>query len=98
MWHSNMNENSQGYASFQRGEVLGEWLLHHELTVLNEPSDIFTFHSSNGASDIDVTAGNYVLARSFELSWHLKDDVGLSDLNSIFIGVRKRGESNVPVA
>lgn len=44
-----------------------------------------------------MTVGNYAFARSFELSWQLKEDVGLSDHNPIFIGVRKRGESNVPV-
>lgn len=66
--------------------------------MLNEPYDIFTFHSSNEASDIDVTVGKYTPAGSFELSWHIKDDVGLSNHNPIFIGVRKRGESNVRTA
>lgn len=92
-----MTDNAQGYASFQRGEEWSEWLLQHELTVLNESSEAFIFYSSNGASDIDVTMGNYALARSFDLSWQLKDDLALSDHNPIFIGVRKRSESIVPV-
>lgn len=83
-WHSkNIRLTSN---SAHRGTELAEFLLRHELSVLNEPSDFSTFSGPAGVSDIDVTVVNEA-ANVYGFDWCILEGLGISDHSVIEINL-----------
>lgn len=86
MWHSKRSRNDE---RAMRGREWMETILRHQLVVLNEPTDAYTFSSSMGQSDIDLTLPNQACMR-FECKWRVREDWGTGDHNPITIEMRSR--------
>ncbi|KAH8273773.1 hypothetical protein KR026_003018, partial [Drosophila bipectinata] len=79
LWFSKMSRHRFGYRNYQRGETLAEWVITQEIQVVNEPSEWYTFHSSQGKSDIDVTLVNESAMRVCAFQWSVLGGHGVSD-------------------
>ncbi|KAG5880445.1 hypothetical protein JTB14_030729 [Gonioctena quinquepunctata] len=79
-WYSKTTNN--------RGAQLENWISANNLHVLNEPDYPFTFHSSNGEDNIDISiaSGNML---ELTKEWTVKAEVIESDHRSIFMTLWK---------
>lgn len=83
-WHSkNMR---RGDPATHRGFELTEFLINKDLTVLNQPSELYTFDGPAGTSDIDVTCINEA-ASEYAYDWSIMEGVGISDHSVIGISI-----------
>lgn len=90
MWFSKFPRNSGSSESRVRGELLGNWMIERDISVLNEPSEMYTFDGPSGVSDIDVTAANGAAMTAFGSRWRVCDGWGVSDHNLIEIVISDR--------
>ncbi|GBP92382.1 Putative 115 kDa protein in type-1 retrotransposable element R1DM [Eumeta japonica] len=90
MWFSKMPRNVTGHPNYNRGVVLGDWLVTVGVSVLNEASPLYTFAGPNGRSDIDLTIANNLASSRFDFRWRVRDNGGISDHNLIEIVVAYR--------
>ena len=65
-----------------RGRTLEEFLISQQLHILNEESNLTTFRSSRGSSNIDLTIVSNQLLRAVE-EWEICDQDSCSDHNII---------------
>lgn len=86
MWHSKTRTRSR--ESERRGKELEEYILERGLTIVNEPSEYYTFCTVNGMSDIDVTLTSG--SNKFEWSWNIMPEWSISDHNAIYIEGKSR--------
>lgn len=66
----------------QRGEQLTEFILAHDLFIINDPDSPPTFNTTNGRSWIDLTLCTHNLIRYIN-SWEVMDELSGSDHNYI---------------
>lgn len=74
LWHAGETDN--------RGEIVEEFILINNLTVINEVSDFNTFRTEQGASNIDVTLANQKISTGIS-AWTIDPDFSFSDHNLI---------------
>jgi len=72
LWHAGETDN--------RGEVVEEFILINNLTVINKVSDFNTFRTERGASNIDVTLANHKISTGIS-AWTIDPDFSFSDHN-----------------
>lgn len=89
LWHSKVRLNARGQPQYgRRGFVVEETIVNCNLTVLNEPSQWFTFVGGAGQSDIDVSLANQALTDKFTSHWSVDPTICTSDHNAIVIKLR----------
>ena len=69
-WHNNITNH--------RGRMLEEFLASVQLHILNEDSNLTTYHSSRGSSNIDLTVTSNLKLREVE-EWGVSDQESCSD-------------------
>jgi ribonuclease HI len=65
-----------------RGRILGEYLSSRDLNIMNEESELTTFQSTRGRSNIDITITNNSLLKKVT-DWQISTEDSLSDHNII---------------
>lgn len=71
MWFSKLSRTSYGSESHTRGQLMNESMIANGVSVVNEPSELFTFCGPKGSSDIDVTAVNGPAMKAYIFRWGL---------------------------
>jgi hypothetical protein len=61
-----------------RGRKLEEFLVTQQLFIINEESDMKTFQSSRGSSNIDSTISNYKMLKEVQ-EWKISEEESCSD-------------------
>jgi len=61
-----------------RGRELEEFLITQQLFIMNEESDMKTFQSSRGSSNIDLTISNYKLLKEVQ-EWKISEEESCLD-------------------
>jgi hypothetical protein len=74
VWHDNQTNS--------RGKMLKEYLISRDLHIMNEESELTTFQSRRGSSNIDLTIVNNLLLKNFS-DWEISEDDSCSDHNII---------------
>lgn len=69
MWHS--KNIHHGRMNETRGRVFEECFVACRMNVLNDPSELFSYFSARGTSDIDVTLGNDKFDRDIAFKWEI---------------------------
>jgi len=69
-WHDEITNS--------RGKILEEYLTSRHLHIINEESEMFTFHSSRGSSNIDQTITNNNLIADVH-EWEISEEESCSD-------------------
>ena len=95
LWFSKISAQARRYESFSRGQLLAEWLSTSDVHVLNEPSELYSFESPNGVSDIDVTLACRRMLAKFETCWTIWDGCVSGDHNPIMITLGAKQHSEV---
>jgi hypothetical protein len=74
VWHDNQTN--------ARGKTLEEYLISRDLNIMNEESELTTFQSRRGSSNVDLTIVNNRLLKNFT-DWEISEDDSCSDHNII---------------
>lgn len=101
LWHSKVSMDIRGQPQYgDRAEPLEESITRNGLSVLNQPSDYYTFVSGTrrGQSDIDITLGNEAHITKFASSWQVLPGVCSSDHNALIIDMSTNLTSEIAVA
>ncbi|KAL7304831.1 hypothetical protein TKK_0003054 [Trichogramma kaykai] len=83
LWFSKDARGRRRGEAGRRGEALAEFIIATDLSILNQPSQYFTFSGPRGQSDIDLS-----LARGWagtNWSWEIRPDLCHSDHNAIIM-------------
>lgn len=72
MWYSKSED--------KRGEKVEEFIVSHDLTIVNKRSKLYTFSTVNGCENIDITLANEHLA-GYIIDWGLHSWISSSDHN-----------------
>ena len=96
LWFSKTNRRTSGGLSHERGNVLSNFVISSNLSVLNVPSVYFTFDGPNGKSDIDVTLANSSADR-LNFDWQIMPGWSTSDHNIIAIKISGTNTSDRPM-
>ena len=86
-WFSKMRGHSSESRKIRRGVELAEWMSERDVYSINQPSELYTFHSTNGKSDIDVTLVNGAADSSFGFHWTILEGRGVSDHNKVIVEI-----------
>lgn len=92
MWFSKGGRS--GRISDAHGVLLEEWIISNGLSVLNEPSEWYTFSGGQGESDIDVTLVNES-AEVYSFEWRIDPAGNVSDHNVILLDVHGLESLNI---
>jgi hypothetical protein len=87
------NSRSQAWHDKQtnaRGRILEEYLSSRDLNIMNEESELTTFQSTRGRSNIDITITNNPLLKKLT-DWQISTEDSLSDHNIIQFNI---GQNN----
>lgn len=82
LWFS--KDGGRSRENEMRGRILEEWLVATGITLLNEPSEFYTFSEVRGQSDVDVTLVQGNMAGCL-YKWEVKSEWYLSGHNTILI-------------
>lgn len=95
LWYSKGQSSAE---SVNRGMLLEGMIFSNNIAVLNNPSRLFSFSSTMGQQDIDVTMANTNCCRNYDFEWKIRN-AGLSDHNPIIVIVKAKCaiENYVPV-
>ena len=72
-----------------RGKKLEEFLISKQLFVINEKSEMKTFQSSRGSSNIDLTISNNILLKEVQ-EWKISEEETCSDHRMIQFCIRQQ--------
>ena len=73
-WHDRMTNT--------RGRILEEYIFNKNLYIMNEESELTTFQSRTGSSNIDLTVVNNRMTSAFS-GWEIRNEESCSDHNFI---------------
>jgi hypothetical protein len=76
-----------------RGRKMEEYLASKQLHIINEESDMFTFHNSRGSSNIDLTVTNNNLIVALN-EWEISAEESLSDHSYLKYKIGVGGDNN----
>jgi len=76
-----------------RGRKMEEYLASKQLHIINEESDMFTFHNSRGSSNIDLTVTNNNLIVALN-EWEISAEESLSDHSYLKYKIGVGGANN----
>ena len=85
MWHAD--------ATDEKGALVEDLIIEHNLTVLNQPNNYPTFMNANGQSNIDITLTNANLVKHVN-HWEVDRGCTTSDHNLIVIELQGNTKSN----
>jgi hypothetical protein len=92
---SDANANSASWFSARtdtRGEKIQEFVLSNNLTIINKPSNAFTFSTVNGESNIDITLATLNATRNIS-DWRVSPTFTISDHNAILFNINDGGSN-----
>jgi len=83
-WHDKITNS--------RAKNLEEYLASRHLHIINEESEMFTFHNSRGTSNIDLKITNNNLIADVHV-WEISEEENCSDHNYLKYKIRKSQQS-----
>lgn len=95
LWFSKTPRHSTGSLNLTRGGVLAEWLVSVEAHALNESSELYTFDSGRGVSDVDVTIANTAALLAYQFSWMVRPSISDHNYIEIVISYERAEDSGL---